>query len=134
MSSSLRVDAKDAVPLWRQIELGMQRLVASGALAAGAAVPSVRDLAQDLGVNPMTVSKAYQKLSEAGVLEVRRGEGTFVPASPPALARGERSRTLRDHATRFASVALTLGVAEKEACEEIRGAFVRLRKGRGEQP
>lgn len=132
MSPTLRVDAKDATPLWRQIELGMQRLVASGALGPGLAVPSVRELAQELGVNPMTVSKAYQRLAEAGVLEVKRGEGTFVPASPPALARGERSRALREQAARFASVAVTLRATEKEALEELRGAFARLRKGGGE--
>lgn len=133
MSPTLRVDAKDATPLWRQIELGMQRLVASGALTPGAAVASVRELAQELGVNPMTVSKAYQKLAEAGVLEVRRGEGTFVPKTPPALARGERLRALREHADRLSSVAVTLGVSEKEALEETRAAFARLRKESGGQ-
>lgn len=131
MSAGFRVDAKDAVPLWRQIELGMQRLVGSGGLVPGTAVPSVRELAQELGVNPMTVSKAYQKLAEAGVLEVRRGEGTFVPASPPALARGERSRALREQAARLASVALTLGVSEKEALEEVKQSFARLRRDGG---
>ena len=133
MSPTLRVDPKDAVPLWRQIELGVQRLVASGALAPGSVVPSVRELALELGVNPMTVSKAYQKLADAGVVEIRRGEGTFVPASPRALGRGERSRALREQAARFANVAVTLGVSEKEALEEIRGSFGRLRKGSGEQ-
>lgn len=134
MSPGFRVDAKDAVPLWRQIELGMQRLVGSGALAPGSAVSSVRELAQELGVNPMTVSKAYQKLAEAGVLEVRRGEGTFVPASPPALARGERMRALREQAARLASVAVTLGVSEREALEEVKQSFARLRKDGGGQP
>lgn len=133
MSLSLRVDPKDAVPLWRQIELGVQRLVASGALAPGSAVPSVRELAQELGVNPMTVSKAYQKLADAGVVEIRRGEGTFVPASPPALARGERSRALREQAERLASVAVTLGASETEALQETKAAFARLRKRSGEQ-
>jgi GntR family transcriptional regulator len=131
MSAGFRVDAKDAVPLWRQIEHGIQRLVGSGALAPGSAVPSVRDLAQELGVNPMTVSKAYQKLAEAGVLEVRRGEGTFVRANPPALARGERARALREQASRLASVALTLGVSEKEALEELKDTFARLKRDGG---
>jgi GntR family transcriptional regulator len=127
MSPGFRIDAKDAAPLWRQIELQVQRLVASGALAPGTAVPSVRELAQELGVNPMTVSKAYQKLSEAGVLEVRRGEGTFVPQSPPVLPRAERARALSEQAARLASVALTLGVSEREAVEELQDTFARLR-------
>jgi GntR family transcriptional regulator len=73
MSHALRVDPRDAVPIWRQIEDGVRRLVAAGALSPGATVPSVRDLARDLRVNPATVSKAYQRLTDAGVLEVRRG-------------------------------------------------------------
>ena len=109
MSQGLRVDPKDAVPIWKQIEDGMRRLVGSGALAPGAAVPSVRDLARDLGVNPMTVSKAYQRLAEAGVFEMRRGEGTFVAKEPPVVGRAERTRTLKDAASRYVGVALTLG-------------------------
>ena len=71
------------------------------ALAPGAAVPSVRDLARELKVNPMTVSKAYQRLSEAGVFEVKRGEGTFVAQAPPVMRRAETTRTLREAAGRY---------------------------------
>jgi GntR family transcriptional regulator len=133
LSSSwpLRVDPRDATPIWRQIELGIQRLVASSVLEPGAAVPSVRELAQELGVNPMTVSKAYQRLAEAGVVEVRRGEGTFVAAAPPALARGERSRVLREQAERLVSVAATLGASQAETVAELREAWARLRGKRG---
>ena len=73
------------MPVWKQIEDGVRRLVAMGALRAGGPVPSVRELARDLRVNPMTVSKAYQRLSEAGLLEVRRGEGTFVSPGAPRM-------------------------------------------------
>jgi len=63
----LQLDPTDAVPIWRQIEVGVQLLIASGKLAAGAPVPSVRDLARELQVNPATVSKAYQRLVEAEI-------------------------------------------------------------------
>lgn len=128
MSSGFRVDPKDAVPIWRQIELGVRRLVAAGALAPGASVPSMRDLAQDLGVNPMTVAKAYQRLADAGVVESRRGEGTFVAARPGPRGRTERSRELRQEADRLASAAATLGASEDETLEELRRAFARLRR------
>ena len=131
MSSGFRVDPKDAVPIWRQIELGVKRLVASGALAAGAAVPSMRDLAQELGVNPMTVSKAYQRLADAGVVETRRGEGTFVAARTAARGRSERNRDLKQQADRFASAAAALGASEPEAIAEIRAAFARLNRATG---
>jgi GntR family transcriptional regulator len=134
MSQVLRIDPKDAVPIWRQIEEGMRRLVASGALAPSAPVLSVRDLARDLGVNPMTVSKAYQRLTEAGLLEVRRGEGTFVASAPPSLGRAERARTLKDAATRYASVAVTLGSSDDEAVGAVKDAWASLkRRSRGEE-
>ena len=86
----LRIDPADATPIWSQIEEGLRRLVASGALAPGAAVPSVRDLARDLRINPATVAKAYQRLTEAGVLTVRRGDGTYVADSTAGDEQGER--------------------------------------------
>jgi GntR family transcriptional regulator len=119
----LTIDVKDAVPIWKQIEQGVRHLVASRALRPGSVVPSVRDLARDLRVNPMTVSKAYQRLTEQGVLEVRRGEGTFVAAGPPAVPAAERSRVLRTAATRLVSVAATLGTSREDVLGAVRGAW-----------
>ena len=123
MSSLLRVDAAAAVPIWRQIEEGMTHLVAAGALGPGAAVPSVRDLARDLRVNPATVAKAYQRLVEQGVLEVRRGEGTFVASAPPALPRGQRSRVIAEAATRYVAGIANLGASREEALQAVRDAW-----------
>jgi GntR family transcriptional regulator len=130
----LRVDPAAAAPLWNQIEEGVRRLVASGALAAGAAVPSVRDLARDLRVNPATVAKAYQHLTEAGVLEVRRGDGTYVSMTAPALSRGERSRVLREAALGYASVAATFGASRDESLDELRAAWNELTRGKKGDP
>jgi GntR family transcriptional regulator len=134
MGAGFRVDPKDAVPIWRQIELGMRRLVASGALRPGAALPSVRDLAQELGVNPMTVAKAYQRMADAGVVEARRGEGTFVADRLGPRERGERSRELRREAERFAGAAFTLQASEREALDEVSAAFMRLHRQVGGKP
>src|SRR5215469_13941459 len=116
---ALRIDPADATPIWSQIEEGMRRLVASGALAPGAPVPSVRDLARDLSVNPATVAKAYQRLTEAGVLVVKRGEGTYVSDSPPTMGKSERAKTLKEGATRYASLAVTIGAGSEEAEREL---------------
>jgi len=132
MQRALHVDPRDATPIWKQIEEALRRLVASGALAPGKGVPSVRELAAELRINPATVAKAYQRLADAGVLSVRRGEGTFVAENPPALAKGERSRELADGALRYASLAATLGAGRESALDEVRAAFRRLaptRKG-----
>lgn len=132
MRPPIRVDAGDAVPIWRQIEEGVRRLVAAGTLRPGGCVPSVRDLAKELRVNPATVAKAYQRLTDAGVLEVRRGEGTFVAEAPPAMRKAERREALREGAVRFASLGLTLGAAREEAASELDRAWTELgghRKG-----
>ena len=105
----LKIDPADPRPIWRQIEEGVRHLVAVRALPAGEMVPSVRDLARDLQVNPATVSRAYQRLTDDGVLQVRRGEGTFVSERPPAMPKKERSRQLDQAAEQFAGRALAVG-------------------------
>jgi len=131
MPPALRIDPRDARPIWRQIEEGVQHLVARGALASGSAVPSVRDLARDLQVNPATVFKAYQRLTDAGVLTVRRGEGTFVATAPPLMSDTGRSDRLREEAVRYASVAVTLGASREEALAVLDGAWRSLKDGNG---
>ncbi|HVO50454.1 MAG TPA: GntR family transcriptional regulator [Thermoanaerobaculia bacterium] len=130
MTRGLTVDPSDSAPLWRQIEDNMRRLVASGALKPGAAVPSVRDLAKELSINPATVAKGYQRLVDAGVLTVRRGEGTFVADKPPVPPRGEREKELEAGALRYASLAVTLGASNEEAVVHVRGRLDFLRKKR----
>jgi GntR family transcriptional regulator len=130
MKALLQVDPAEAAPLWRQIEEGVRRLVASGGLSAGALMPSVRDLARDLGVNPNTVVKAYQHLVEAGVLAVRRGDGTYVADSPPAFRASERSALLREGALRYASTVLTTGAGLPEATTFLAAAWKSLKPPR----
>lgn len=130
MKALLQVDPADAAPLWRQIEEGVRRLVASGGLPAKALMPSVRDLARDLGVNPNTVVKAYQRLVEAGVLAVRRGDGTYVADSPPAFRASERASLLREGAQRFAATALSTGADLPEANACLAAAWKTLKPSR----
>jgi GntR family transcriptional regulator len=134
MPPTLRIDPRDARPIWRQIEEGVQHLVARGALPIGAVVPSVRDLARELQVNPATVSKAYQRLTDAGVLTVRRGEGTFVSETPPESSDTRRNGRLREEAVRYASLAVTLGADREEALATFEDAWRGLTGGgsRGE--
>jgi len=119
----IRVDPTLPAPIWSQIEEAVRYLVASGALGPGDAVPSVRDLARDQRINPNTVAKAYQRLVEAGVLETRRGEGTFVAQRPPAIPAAERARALREGATRLATLASNLGVSRAEATTALQAAW-----------
>lgn len=131
MKRLLKIVPTDAVPIWRQIEDGIRRLVASGVLTPDHPLPSVRDLAKELVVNPATVAKAYQRLADAGVVTVRRGEGTFVAARPPVLGKIEFARILREAATRYASVASTIGASPEEAVEALRAVLSGYQRAAG---
>ena len=120
------INSTNAAPIWRQIEEGMRRMIAVGSLAPGDAVPSVRELAQTLRVNPNTVARAYQRLCDAGVFTVQRGEGTFVAEEPATLKRSERAEALRDAAGRYAGTAIAVGAALEEAEAELEQSYARV--------
>lgn len=131
MIPGLRVDPSDAIPIWKQIEDGVRRLVASASLEPGSAVPSVRDMARGLRVNPATVARAYQRLSEAGVLTVRRGEGTFVAETPPAMRAAERDREIGTAAARYVAVVRTIGASRDDAVAGVERAWDGMKRGSG---
>ncbi|HYI11540.1 MAG TPA: GntR family transcriptional regulator [Thermoanaerobaculia bacterium] len=120
------INPTTAAPIWRQIEEGMRRMISLGTLTPGAAVPSVRELAQHLRVNPNTVARAYQRLTDAGVFAVRRGEGTFVAETPVALKKSERNETLRDAAATYAGTAVAVGASLEQAAAELESSYERL--------
>ena len=115
----IQVDTRDPRPLWRQIEDELLRAITTGELSVGDPVPSVRDLARQLRVNPNTVAKAYQRLGESRVLAVRRGEGTYVQGSPRPLPARERSRQLVSLARRFEKHARLLGADSDEIADAL---------------
>ena len=96
------------------------------ALPPGAAVPSVRELARELRVNPATVAKAFQRLVDSGLLVIRRGEGTFVAEATPAHRSAEREALLRDAALRFATTASGLGLGLGQSQEALTAAWPSL--------
>ncbi|MBX7184301.1 MAG: GntR family transcriptional regulator [Vicinamibacteria bacterium] len=127
----IQVLPADPRPIWSQIEEGLRRLLASGSLSPGDTVPSVRELATELRVNPATVSKAYQRLVGAGLMEVRRGDGTYVSAAPPAVRKSEQTRVIRQAAMNFASVAITHGADLDTAREALDLAWDELSNSEG---
>ena len=135
MKQLLKIDPAAANPIWRQIEDELRRRVASGRLRPGEAIPSVRELCRSLRVNPATVSKAYQRLTEAGLLEVRRGEGTFVAALTEEQLRVERKRLLDEAAAGFARVAGSVAASREEAMRAARSMWDAINEGgRGKKP
>jgi GntR family transcriptional regulator len=108
-------------------------MLAAGALVPGDAVPSVRELATELRINPATVSRAYQRLVTAGLMEVRRGDGTYVSAAPPAVRKSEQARLIRHAATAFASAAITHGASLDAAHEALEQAWKELGERKEEE-
>jgi GntR family transcriptional regulator len=98
----LQIVTGDPRPINRQIVDGVRRLIASGELPVGAALPSVRGLAQQLTINPNTVAKAYSELTTEGWLDARAGLGLFVAIPRQRLSDDERERRLEEAVQRFA--------------------------------
>jgi GntR family transcriptional regulator len=120
------INPADAAPIWKQIEDGMRRMIQLGSLRPGELVPSVRDLAKSLRVNPNTVARAYQRLTDLGVFAVRRGEGTYVADEPSQPKRSERNEKLRMAAASYAGTAIAVGASLDEATEELESSYDKL--------
>jgi GntR family transcriptional regulator len=115
------ISTGSAEPIYRQLIGQVRRLVASGQLAPGDTLPSVRDVAQSLALNPMTVSKAYNLLEMEGIVQRRRGLGM-------AIAEGSRSgRSVASRAEMLRPI-LERAAAEAKQLELDPGAALSLFK------
>jgi GntR family transcriptional regulator len=92
----LHISTADGVPIYLQIVNQIKYLVSSGRLEAGAELPAIRGLAEQLVVNPNTVARAYRELEIAGIVEKRRTAGTYVTDQGSPLARRERLKIITD--------------------------------------
>lgn len=110
----VRVDAASAVPPYEQLRAQIAGLVGSTALPVGARLPTVRGLAEDLGLAPGTVARAYRELERDGCLETRGRHGTYVAASP-RLTDAARRAQLRRAAQAYAAQARQIGLGGQEA-------------------
>jgi GntR family transcriptional regulator, phosphonate transport system regulatory protein len=89
---SLPEETERLWPLWLQVELTLRRAIRAGALKAGEQLPGEHQLAETLGIHRHTVRRAIESLAGQGLLEIRRGRGTFVAAGPISFRLGGRSR------------------------------------------
>jgi GntR family transcriptional regulator len=121
----LQIDPSRPLPIFSQIMEGVRLAVATGRVSPGERIPSIRDLAVELRVNPNTVARAYQELERAGLIESRRGMGYFVNAElNGSLADHERRNLLETRIEEFLSAALELGFGP----EDVKAAIDRRRK------
>ena len=95
------IDPRDRTPIYAQLERGLRAAIATGRLGPGDQLPTVRQLAVDLEVNANTVARVYSELERAGVIETRRGVGSFISATPAqAHPPQHQERRLRAFVTR----------------------------------
>ncbi|HLI43783.1 MAG TPA: GntR family transcriptional regulator [Acidimicrobiales bacterium] len=120
----LRVDTADPMPAYEQIRLQITAMVAAGTLRAGARLPTIRQLASDLGLAKGTVSRAYEMLEREQVVETRGRMGTVV--SPRSLDRTAAKELVGDAAERMAVAARQVGMSREEALAALDAALARL--------
>ena len=102
-------------PIYRQLRDRMVARILEGSLGEGESLPSVRSVAAELRLNPLTVLKGYQELVNEGLVEKRRGRGMYVnPGARAALLKDERQRFLEDEWPRIRATVQRLGLSERE--------------------
>jgi GntR family transcriptional regulator len=120
-----RVEASSPVPIYAQIVGQVRAAVASGELAEGDPLPSVRQLAGELRVNPNTVAQAYRELEREGITYVQRGQGTFVAVMDTGRREAERDELARALVDRMLEDAFRLGLSPAEVRETLDRSLAR---------
>ncbi|MFF9158597.1 GntR family transcriptional regulator [Streptomyces sp. NPDC014846] len=119
---AVRVDTASQVPPYAQIRAQLGALIVTGRLAEGDRLPTVRQLATDLGLAPGTVARAYRELETAGLIRTRRGAGSRV-AAPPAGPTRPYASELATLARDFTSSARALGADTEAVMAAVRDAL-----------
>ncbi|MCC7140046.1 MAG: GntR family transcriptional regulator [Planctomycetes bacterium] len=126
-----RVDPSRGEPPFQQLVDAVKRAVATGALSPGDRLPSVRDLARELVLNPNTIAKAFRELESEGVTVSRPGAGTFVAERRPTMSREERRRRLEEGFEAVLTEAVPWGATDEETRKAFEDAMARLRGAKG---
>lgn len=127
------INPSDGLPIYRQIVRQVKHAVASGRLAPGDQLPSLRDLASELVINHLTVKKAYEVLEAEGIIATERGRGTFVAAGLPGGLRSQGVRDLKARARELADAARILGLEAGEYRKLVDEAWSDSRQGKGDR-
>jgi len=113
------LDLHTGVPVYRQLIDQVRAGISSGSLTAGDQLPTVRQLAVDLAINPNTVMRAYRELDLGGLLETHQGTGTFISDRKPEKKTAERERQLGQMANEFAARAGAAGFTLEEVIDRL---------------
>ena len=119
MPFSFRLDAHSGVPVYRQLIDQVQAAVATGVLSVGDQLPTIRQVAVELSINPNTVSRAYREMEIRELVDSQQGTGTFVADRQMESSRKEQSRQLAQLVAEFVSRAGSVGFNVKDLIEAL---------------
>jgi GntR family transcriptional regulator len=128
-----RVHSGSGVPIYLQIEAQVKQAVAAGALTRDEAMPSIRQLAAELRVNPNTVARAYSNLEREGTIRTVPGGGTFVAARATGLVKSEKLRRVRPIAMQLAVEAKQVELTAADTVRLVKDAWEMLDTRNGVQ-
>lgn len=115
----ISINYRDARPIYEQVKDGFRDLILSDVLPVGYKMPSVRELAATLAINPNTIQRAYRELESEGYIASVPGKGSFVSPSDDAMKR--RRKELKSRLRELADELRTLGVSDDELIKTIQG-------------
>jgi len=124
----VQINPQSGVPIYRQVMDQVRYYAASGVLKPGALLPSIRDMAKALSVNPMTIAKAYTELQHEGVIEMRQGKGAFLAAGAKPPSPAECERALQQIARQLAVEAKQMGASKDLVRKMVNDELDRLCK------
>ena len=116
----ITLDLKSGLPIYLQIVEQVKHNITAGKLSVGEKLPTVRQLATDLEINPNTVVKAYTELERTGIIESKQGVGTFIQKEKGILSDAEREKKLHEICRKYADEASWFGYSEEEIIEAIK--------------
>jgi GntR family transcriptional regulator len=121
------INPSSAEPVYAQIARQAREAVARGTLRPGDRLPTVRELALELIINPNTIAAAYREMERAGLVHTQRGRGTFIAEIQSPASAGERRRQLQKHVDALLTEATHLGLNEEEILDAVRAAAGKYR-------
>jgi GntR family transcriptional regulator len=128
----IAVDPNNPTPIYLQIVRQVKNAAATGLLSAGDRLPSVRELSQELGINPNTIARAFQELEREGVIDTVRGVGTFVSQKGYRLSERERRERMENIFKELLTEAYHLQYTREELKELLDRYLQSWRAGREE--
>ncbi|MEZ6094698.1 MAG: GntR family transcriptional regulator [Pirellulaceae bacterium] len=122
------IDVSNGVPVYEQGARQIKFAIADGAFEPGQLIPSVRELARELAINPNTVARSYRDLQDQQVIESVRGTGLAVTKSAPTTCRSDRIRVAREHIKNAIGQALRSRLSQDEVLEIVQEELKRVQQ------